>query len=60
MCKGHKVNKSCRACKFYTDSYGFRNGTFVGLYSSCDLKGYESTKCKNNNFNKWEERKNDK
>ncbi len=51
-----KINKSCRTCKFYTDSYGFKDGIFVGLYSSCDLKKNISTKCKNNNFNKWEKR----
>lgn len=50
------MNKSCRTCKYYTDSYGFKNGTFVGLYSSCDLKENISIKCKKNNFSKWEER----
>ncbi len=53
------MNKSCRTCKFFTDSYGFKNGAFVGLYSSCDLKKNISTKCKNNNFNKWEKRENE-
>lgn len=50
------MNKSCRTCKLYTDSYGFKNGAFVGLYSSCDLKKNMETRCKNNNFDKWVKR----
>lgn len=48
------MNKSCRTCKHYSPSYGFRNGAFVGLYISCDFKESISVKCKKNNFKKWE------
>jgi hypothetical protein len=48
------MSKCCRTCKFYTDSYGFKNGIFVGLYSSCNLKKHISIECKKNNFVKWE------
>lgn len=50
------MNKSCRTCKFFTDSYGFKNGAFVGLYSSCDLKKNISIQCKKDNFNKYKKR----
>ncbi len=48
------MNKSCSTCKFYTPSYGFKDGSFVGLYISCDLKKAISENCKKNNFKKWE------
>lgn len=51
------MNKSCRTCKFYMPSYGFKDGAFVGLYISCNFNKNESTKCKKNNFNRWEQRK---
>ena len=51
-----KSKKSCRNCKFYTHSYGFRNGVFVGGYISCDFNKDFVKQCKQNNFNKWEER----
>jgi len=48
--------KSCRTCKFYTDSYGFLKGSFVGLYASCDFKENIAIECKKANFGKWEKR----
>ena len=50
------MNKSCRTCKFYTPSYGFKDGVFVGLHSSCEIKKAEAIKCKKNNFSRWEAR----
>ena len=51
------MSKSCRTCKYFTPSYGFRNGAFVGLYISCEFKESISSKCKKNNFNKYEKAK---
>ena len=46
--------RSCKNCKNYNPSYGFKNGKFVGFYISCDLQKEISNKCKIENFKEYE------
>ena len=52
------VNKSCRTCKHWSGSYGFRNGVFVGSYNSCDYKINIAESCRKGKpkFKLWEEK----
>lgn len=48
------MKKKCKNCKFYTESYGFRNGKWKGFYTSCEFKKDIAKDCKGNDFKLWE------